>query len=315
VVRVGLLWRAEWDRVVDPAAAKLHGMFEAFASIGVDAEPVVYGDADVERVRGHLLELDGVLVWVNPIEQGLDRSRLDPLLRDVAAAGVFVSAHPDVILRLGTKQVLVDTRELSWGTDTRRHATANELRARLVTLDRPIVLKQLRGMGGHGVWKVESAGEGEVAVVEAVRDSRPERVSIDEFVRRCGGEMVEQPFLPELENGMTRVYLTHDRVAGFALQFPRGLLPPADGPLPEKTFFGADEPRFADLRARMEDEWLPQLMPVLGLDPHELPVIWDADFVRGDVLLEINCSSTFAFPGHAMPGVARAAAERIAARA
>jgi len=151
VVRVGLLWRAEWDRVVDPAAAKLHGMFEAFASIGVDAEPVVYGDADVERVRGHLLELDGVLVWVNPIEQGLDRSRLDPLLRDVAAAGVFVSAHPDVILRLGTKQVLVDTRELSWGTDTRRHATANELRARLVTLDRPIVLKQLRGMGSHGV--------------------------------------------------------------------------------------------------------------------------------------------------------------------
>jgi len=49
-----------------------------------------------------------VLVWVNPIEQGLDRSRLDPLLRDVAATGVFVSAHPDVILRMGTKEVLVD---------------------------------------------------------------------------------------------------------------------------------------------------------------------------------------------------------------
>src|SRR3954468_19831482 len=69
----------------------------------------------------------------------------------VAAAGVFVSAHRDVILRLGTKQVLVDTRELRWGTDTRRYATANELRPRLVTLDRPIVLKQLRGMGSHGV--------------------------------------------------------------------------------------------------------------------------------------------------------------------
>ena len=51
-----------------------------------------------------------MLVWVNPIEQGLDRSKLDPLLREVADAGVWVSAHPDVILRMGTKEVLFDTR-------------------------------------------------------------------------------------------------------------------------------------------------------------------------------------------------------------
>jgi hypothetical protein len=309
------LWREEWDPVSDPAAAKLRRMFEAFAAIGVAAEPVVYSDAVAERVRSQLLELDGVLVWVNPIEQGLDRSQLDPLLRDVARAGVFVSAHPDVILRLGTKQVLVDTRNLSWGTDTRLHATAKELRAHLLALDRPTVLKQLRGMGGRGVWKVEPAGDGGVVVVQAVRDSRPEWLAVDEFVTRCGAPVVEQPFLPELAEGMTRVYLTHDRVVGFALQFPRGLLPPADAPLPEKAFFGADEAPFVALRARMEEEWLPELLRVLELDVHELPVIWDADFVRGDVLLEINCSSTFAFPEHAMPGVARAAVERIAARA
>ena len=71
-----------------------------------------------------------MLVWVNPIEQGLDRSKLDPLLREVAAAGVWVSAHPDVILRMATKQVLVDTRELSWGTDTRLYRSAAELRER-----------------------------------------------------------------------------------------------------------------------------------------------------------------------------------------
>ena len=61
---------------------------------------------------------------------------------------------------------------------------------------------------------------------------------------------------------------------------------------------------------------------LLGLNASSLPVIWDADFLYGPkdaagddtyVLCEINASSTFAFPERAMPGVARAALERIAA--
>ena len=53
---------------------RLHGVFAAFAALGVEAEPVVYSDDSVDAVREQLLGLDGVLVWVNPIEQGLDRS-------------------------------------------------------------------------------------------------------------------------------------------------------------------------------------------------------------------------------------------------
>ena len=72
----------------------------------------------------------------------------------------------------------------------------------------------------------------------------------------------------------------------------------------------------------METEWVPELQRLLGLDTHSLPVIWDADFLYGPktasgddtyVLCEINASSTFAFPEHAMPGVAEAALARIAA--
>ena len=62
-------------------------MFAAFAELGVAAEPVVYSDDAVDAVREQLLGLDGVLVWVNPIEQGRDRSQLDPLLREAAARG------------------------------------------------------------------------------------------------------------------------------------------------------------------------------------------------------------------------------------
>ena len=46
--------------------------------------------------------MDGVLVWVNPIAAGRSRAVLDQMLREVASGGVFVSAHPDVILKMGT---------------------------------------------------------------------------------------------------------------------------------------------------------------------------------------------------------------------
>jgi hypothetical protein len=122
-LRVGLLWRSEWDapdaNVSIIESCRLREVFAAFSALGVRAEPVIYSDDTAEAVRTQLLGLDGVLVWVNPIQQGIDRSKLDPLLREVADTGVWVSAHPDVISRMATKQVLVDTKHMSWGTETR----------------------------------------------------------------------------------------------------------------------------------------------------------------------------------------------------
>jgi hypothetical protein len=66
------------------------------------------------RVRHQLNQVDGVLMWVNPNEGGRNRSILDAMLRDIASNGVFVSTHPDVILKMGTKEVLFQTREMQW---------------------------------------------------------------------------------------------------------------------------------------------------------------------------------------------------------
>jgi hypothetical protein len=305
---------------------KLHGVFAAFSDLGVDADPVVYSDEAVDSVRAQLLGLDGVLVWVNPIEHELDRSKLDGLLREVAAAGVWVSAHPDVILRIATKEVLVDTREMSWGTDTRLYRSLQELTdvlpGRLVA--GPVVLKQHRGMGGGGVWKVEHAVEpSDLIVQHAAGGAPPETVSLSAFLERCepyfegAGLMVEQPFQPRLPEGLIRAYLSQDRVVGFTHQFPRGLMPPdADTRSSEKRWELAEESRYADLRARVEQEWVPELQRIAAVDTPALPVIWDIDFLYGPktdsgedtfVLCEINASSTFAFPDFAMPTVARAA--------
>jgi hypothetical protein len=49
-----------------------------------------------------LLAVDGVLVWVDPIHEGQTRTVLDAMLREVASRGPWVSAHPDVILKMGS---------------------------------------------------------------------------------------------------------------------------------------------------------------------------------------------------------------------
>jgi hypothetical protein len=136
--------------------------------------------------------------------------------------------------------------------------------------------------------------------------------------------MVEQPFQPRLPEGMIRAYLSHDRVVGFTHQFPRGLMPPGPDSRPsDKRWDSPDEPRYADLRGRIETEWVPELERVASVTGSDLPVIWDIDFLYGPktsngedtyVLCEINASSTFAFPEFAMPEVARAAVARIEAR-
>jgi len=50
------------------------------------------------------------------------------MLREVAAKGVWVSAHPDVILKMGTKEVLFHTRHLGWGTDTHIYRSLEEMK-------------------------------------------------------------------------------------------------------------------------------------------------------------------------------------------
>jgi hypothetical protein len=336
--RIGLLWRAEWDPPRTDASiqetSRLQGMFAAFEARGVVAEPVIYSDDSIDAVRDQLLELDGVLVWVNPVEKGLDRSRLDPLLREVASAGVWVSAHPDVILRMATKRVLVDTASMSWSAATHLYEDLEQFRAELQgrTAERgPLVLKQYRGMGGVGVWCVESTPSGELRVQQAAGGAPPQILSTDAFVDLCApyfaaeGLMVEQPFQPRLADGMIRIYLCHDTVVGFAHQYPRAFLDPTvAGKLPtEKRFEPPSSRRYQQLRERMESEWVGELQRLADVRREELPVIWDADFLHGPkddsgadtyVLCEINASSTFAFPELAMLAVADATLARIAER-
>jgi hypothetical protein len=139
--------------------------------------------------------------------------------------------------------------------------------------------------------------------------------------------IVDQPFQPRLPDGMIRCYMGSDKVVGFGHQFIRALMPPPpeglDSPAAQpgpRIMHGADAAPFQALRTKMEAEWTPRMMEVLGIEPASLPVIWDADFLYGPrtavgedtyVLCEINVSSVFAIPDQAPAAIARLTLDRL----
>ena len=341
--RIGLLFRG--DRSGPPLVGRaqvLSDTIEAFHEIGVEAEPVVYSDDAVDDVKNQLLGLDGVLVWVNPIQDGANRAALDQLLRDVAAHGRFVSAHPDLIKKLGTKEVLYRTKDLGWGTDTDLYASPSELAQRFpyrLAQSGVRVLKQGRGNGGNGVWKVERLDPDSTLGPDAIirvqhaqtMDATTKDTTLAEFIDGCAqyfawsGFLIDQPYQSRLADGLIRCYLVHNEVVGFQHQWPRGLLDAAslarlDSAPPAKKMEAADTAQYQPLRSKMEKEWVPQMQELLRIDTLDLPVIWDADFLYGPkndagddthVLCEVNVSAVWPFPPQATRSLVAAAAARL----
>jgi len=74
-------------------------------------------------------------------------------------------------------------------------------------------------------------------VLQALRGSVPEQLSLGEFMARCepyfasDGCIIDQPFQPRLPEGMIRCYMGVDKVVGFGHQLIKALVPPPpEGP-------------------------------------------------------------------------------------
>ncbi len=298
-VQIGILWPGDPSAPAPaPETTRWRRVFEEITARGVLAKPILYVDEAADVIRARLLRMDGVLVWVNPIVDGRDRTILDALLRDVASQGIFVSAHPDVILQMGTKDVLYRTRNMPWGADTRLYSTLDELAEPLLSLlesSGPRVLKQHRGNGGDGVWRVElvhsasPAAAATVRVQHAAAGSRVEELRFGDFVQqlrpyfegsRC---VIDQPFQDRLGDGMIRCYLVGDRVVGFGHQLVTALLPPVPGETtppdaPPRLYHGPSKPEFQPLKHLLEAAWMAEMQRVLDVDRDALPMIWDPSF-------------------------------------
>jgi hypothetical protein len=320
---------------------KFSQVFEELQLYNVTAVPAVYNDEFAQEMRHQLSQVDGVLAWVNPIEGGRNRSILDDILRDVASSGVFVSTHPDVILKMGTKEVLFQTREMDWGGgDIYLYKSIEELRQQLparLANGSSRVLKQNRGNNGNGVWRVEfvdgHAAQGTdpvVRVLHALRNSTEQEMPLSEFLNQCesyfagSGQMIDQPFHSPQPDGMVRCYMTHNEVVGFGHQYVTALLRSPSGSEPlqaqPRIYHPETKPEFQALKTKLESEWIPQLQNLLDIETESLPIIWDADFLYGPktaagedtyVLCEINVSSVHPFPDSALPRFVKTAVASV----
>ena len=345
--KVAILYPGDYEarQNATPQNNRLASVFQALADQQVHAEPAVYNDAFCEEVRQQLMRVDVVLVWMNPIQEGRDRSLLDAMLREIAAQGIYVSAHPDIILKMGTKEVVYRTRDLEWGCDTRLYRNLEQFRRELpesLASGRARVLKQYRGNGGIGVWKValaENAGptrpETILRVRHAKRGAVEEDISLGEFFARCeqyftgNGRMIDQVYQERLPEGMVRCYLVHDKIVGFGHQEVNALYPapagtpPAEAPQPgPRLYHPPTLPAFQTLKGKIEKEWVPAMQRLLGIETAQLPVLWDCDFLLGPknasgedtyILCEINVSSVAPFPESAPPFIAEAALAQLRA--
>jgi hypothetical protein len=328
-----VVWRGDRQARAEARGdtSRLKAVFEALAAQGMAPEPAVFCEEAADEVLAQLVRMDGVLVWVDPIAAatGQRRTALDDILRQVADAGVFVSTHPDVTAKMGVKAVLHRTRTLGWGTDTAFYETAAAFEAEFPgrVAAGPRVLKQNRGNGGIGVWKVEAAGGDAVRVLEARGEDGARSLPLASFMAErledfdAGGGLVDQPFQARLLEGMVRCYMSGGQVVGFGHQMVRALAPPEAGPAGPRLYSGADDVRFQNLRGVIEADWTPGLARLLDIASHELPVIWDADFLLGPknasgedsyALCEINVSSVFPFPDQAPDILAATTLKRLA---
>jgi hypothetical protein len=293
---------------------------------GFNVDSVLYNDAKAEQLAVDLLSYPVILVWVNPIEQGNNRKRLDALLYEISGEGCVVSTHPEVILKMGTKEVLYITRGMEWGCDIQLHKNFEDFKESFppkLKSAGSIVLKQYRGNGGNGVYKVVyDEVDQSVRLTHAIAANTEDHLTLDElfdFLKPFfnDGFLISQEWNKNTVNGMVRCYVSGTKVCGFGYQEINALYELNNSktgtyfPPSKRYYFTERCGLFSDLRKLMEEKWIHELQTRLSIEDARMPVIWDADFFINNnedkantckyTLCEINVSSVSPFPPSSIP--------------
>lgn len=332
---IGILLYGSGGQIRDAATEdKYKLLVERLAAVGWQVRTLSYHASRERVVLAEASSCEAMLVWINPVEPELDREALDRFLRDLSNKGVLVSAHPDTILKIGTKDILVESQSLGWSVETVAYRSIDEFRTqfpRRARRDGPRVLKQHRGNSGQGVWKISAEGSGFV-VQSAVRNAPPETITeaallsfFDREVFTQGSHLVDQAWVPTMTRGMVRAYLCGTKVAGFGYQEINALYPTDAAErftrrVPSKRHYYTEQcSLFQPLRDRLDKSWLPALAAKMGLSDADFPLLWDADFFFGDppkeyLLCEINVSCVSPFPESAIAPLIRDLTRRLKSR-
>jgi len=183
----------------------------------------------------------------------------------------------------------------------------------------PRVVKQNRGSSGEGIWIIKlkdrdycahygdamCADDWMLDMMEA-NDNHQEFHTVGQFMEFCvngrsgssgewttkgvgkyleggkeaGGQLVDQRFCPRIVEGEVRVVTSGPTCLQLIHKKPAdGGISAVLGTGSTYTFYGPDEPKFAELKRKLFDEDLPKIMPALGLEGEPFPIIWTTDLI------------------------------------
>merc|ERR1719395_310638 len=205
----------------------------------------------------------------------------------------------------------------------------------------PRVIKQNRGSAGEGIWIIKlkagnyckTFGErmcdnSEVLDLMEANDNHAEEHTVAEIIEFCingrtnksgswtskgvgkyleggaaaGGLLVDQRFCPRIVEGELRYNCVADSLVGIIHKKPaEGGISAVGGTGSIYTFYGPDEPLFANLTKNFLKNDIMTLMPRLGLGSEPLPLWWTTDFINSSppgtaeqdekwIVGEFNCS-------------------------
>merc|ERR1719387_2322821 len=184
----------------------------------------------------------------------------------------------------------------------------------------PRVMKQNRGSSGEGIWIIKlksgnycptygerSCTDDEVLSLMEANDNQEEEHTVGEFIEFCingrtgssgtwtskgvgkyleggkaaGGQLVDQRFCPRIVEGELRYNCVGDKLVGIIHKKPKeGGISAVGGTGSIYTFYGPDEPLFANLSKGFLVEDMPKVMPALGLAAEPIPLWWTSDFIN-----------------------------------
>merc|ERR1719199_1321988 len=204
----------------------------------------------------------------------------------------------------------------------------------------PRVIKQNRGSSGEGIWIIKlkegnycgEYGErlcedGEVLELMEANDNHAETHTVAEFIQFCvngrcdgsgewtskgvgkyleggkdaGGMLVDQRFCPRIVEGELRYNCVGPKLVGIIHKKPaEGGISAVGGTGSVYTFYGPDEPKFANLTDNFLKKDIDKIMPALNLD-EPIPLWWTTDFILASpegtpseeekwIVGEFNCS-------------------------
>jgi len=196
----------------------------------------------------------------------------------------------------------------------------------------PRVVKQNRGSAGEGIWIIKlksedycktygerEAADDEVLILKEANDNHIEEHTVAQFIEFCvngrtdksgtwtskgtgkyfeggaeaGGQMVDQRFLPRIDEGEARFVMIGKElnrvehyvyIGGVGGETKTTIHKPSDEKFP-----------YTDIQTKLQDE-IPTYLKALGLADDALPLLWAADFIPVDdhksplVIGEFNCS-------------------------